>query len=346
MRYFFYGTLMDSDVLARVVGHPVPAERIANARISGFRRVRARNGSYPILLPADPADQVSGLVVEGLDANDACRLRAYEGPGYDLVPRHVVLEPDGRVVEALVFLPNERQAGSDAGWDLAAWQARDKADFWDSHFPMENDRDVQLVAREVPFQGFFRVARYRLRHGLYSGAMGGEIVREVFERGHAVAVLPYDPVHDTVVLIEQFRSGAYAAGRPAWLVEAIAGMIKPGEDAEDVARREAVEEANCRLLGKLEHVAGYFASPGGSDEHVDVYVGCCDTTGLGGVHGLPEEGEDIRVIVLGFEAAMERLSRGAIHASPPIIALLWLARERPRLRAAWRGRLAISQSGV
>ncbi|MCW5731529.1 MAG: gamma-glutamylcyclotransferase [Alphaproteobacteria bacterium] len=342
-RYFFYGTLMDPDVLARVLGRAVGRERLLPAQLPGFRRFRARQGSYPILVPGAPEDVVDGLLASGLDEADGARLLAYEGPGYDLLAKEVTLKADGRRVEALVFLPNERLAPSEQDWDLARWQALDKADFWDSHFAMDNGRDIQLVSREVPFQGYFRVARYRLRHRLYAGAMGGVIQREVFERGHAVAVLPYDPVRDAVVLIEQFRSGAYAAGRPAWLVEAIAGMIKPGENGEEVARREAVEEANCHLLGPLEHLAGYFASPGGSDEHVDVYAGCCDCTGLGGVHGLPEEGEDIRVLVLGFDAAMARLAAGRIHASPPIIALFWLARERERLRREWTGRLAISQ---
>ncbi|MCW5751558.1 MAG: gamma-glutamylcyclotransferase [Alphaproteobacteria bacterium] len=344
-RYFFYGTLMDPDVLGRVLGRAVRREQRLPAQLLGFRRFRARHGSYPILVAGAQEDVVDGLLVSGLGAADGARLLAYEGPGYDLVEMEVTLSADGRRLKAMVFLPNERLAPSDRDWDLARWQALDKADFWDSHFPMDNNQDVELVSREVPFQGYFRVARYRLRHRLYAGGMGGVIQREVFERGHAVAVLPYDPVRDAVVLVEQFRSGAYAAGRPAWLVEAIAGMIKPGEDGEEVARREAVEEADCHLLGPLQYVAGFFASPGGSDEHVDVYVGCCDCTGLGGVHGLPEEGEDIRVLVLGFDAAMARLAEGRIHASPPIIALLWLARERERVRREWAGRLAISQAG-
>ena len=191
------------------------------------------------------------------------------------------------------------------------------------------------ISREVVFRGYFRVERHTVRHALFAGGMTGNIVREVFERGHAAAVLPYDPVRDAVVLIEQFRVGAYAAGKPAWLVEIVAGIIEDGETAADVARREAAEEAGL-ALGALEPIADVFASPGGSTETVALFCARCDTGVAGGIHGVAAEGEDIRVIVRPFAGILDDLRDGAIRSAPALIALQWLALNRDRLRDAWR----------
>ena len=196
--------------------------------------------------------------------------------------------------------------------------------------------DVEVVGKETLFQGYFRIDRYRLRHKLFGGGFGHEIRREVFERGHAAAVLPYDPVRDQVVLIEQFRIGPFAKGVSPWLIETIAGIIDEGETAEEVAYREAVEEAGCKLIPPLRPIFGFFPTPGACSEHIDLFLGRCDSTGLGGVHGLPDEGEDIRVLVLPFVQAMEILDQGHIANVAAIVALQWLARHRDEVRAHWR----------
>ncbi|SPW32349.1 ADP-ribose pyrophosphatase [Edwardsiella tarda] len=92
--------------------------------------------------------------------------------------------------------------------------------------------------------------------------MSGEVVREVFERGHAAVLLPYDPRRDEVVLIEQLRIPAYDSSATPWLLEMVAGMIEPGESVEQVARREALEEAGI-TVGRCRPVLSYLASPGG-----------------------------------------------------------------------------------
>ena len=108
------------------------------------------------------------------------------------------------------------------------------------------DSRVHILDKTVCYDGFFRIERYRLRHQLFRGGWSREITRELFERGHAAAVLPYDPLLDAVVLIEQFRIGALETPGDPWLLEIVAGVIdKPDETPEDVVRREAVEEANC-----------------------------------------------------------------------------------------------------
>lgn len=206
--------------------------------------------------------------------------------------------------------------------------------------PLENEppmhaSDVEILARDTCFQGYFRIDRYRLRHRLHGGGWSGEMTRELFERGHAVAVVPYDPMADAVVLIEQFRVGAYAAGFPCWLTEIVAGIIDEGETPEAVARRETVEEAGCTILD-LVPVCRYMASPGGTSESVTLFCGRVDSTGVGGIHGLPDEHEDIRVEVVPWAEARRRLDEDRIGNAVTIIALQWLALHRDALRQRWR----------
>jgi ADP-ribose pyrophosphatase len=202
---------------------------------------------------------------------------------------------------------------------------------------MDEEPEIEVIAKETPFQGYFRIDRYRLRHRLFAGGMSHTLVREVFERGHAAALLPYDPVLDRVVLIEQFRIGAYAAGRDPWLLEIVAGIIEEGETADDVVRRETLEEAGLEVVGELQPIADYFVSPGASTETVVVFCGRVDAGKAGGIHGHADEGEDIRVLALSFDDAMARLAAGQIDNSPGIIALQWLALNRERLRRKWLG---------
>lgn len=194
---------------------------------------------------------------------------------------------------------------------------------------------VEVMHRSTTYRGFFRVDRFRLRHRLFAGGMSQAVTREVFERGDAVAVLPYDPVRDAVVLVEQFRIGAFAREQSPWLMEIIAGTIEKGERPDAVARREAQEEAGLEL-GRLERVLTTFLSPGGSTERLTVYCAEARVPEASSVHGLPEEGEDIRVHPLPADQALKLLRDGAIVSAPAVIALLWLASQRERLRALWQ----------
>lgn len=195
--------------------------------------------------------------------------------------------------------------------------------------------DVQVLTHETCHDGFFRLERYTVRHRLFEGGWSRPARREVLERGHAAAVLPYDPVRDRVVLVEQFRIGALHDPRGPWLIETVAGMIEPGETPEAVVRREAVEEAGCELE-ELVPVGTYYVTPGGASERIHLYCGRVDASGVGGVHGLPEEGEDIRVLTPTFDEAWAMLERGEIRVATPLIALQWLALNRQALRARWR----------
>ena len=187
--------------------------------------------------------------------------------------------------------------------------------------------DVEIVERQTVFRGYFRIDRYRLRHRTFAGGWTGEMVREVFERGHAVAMLLYDPALDQVVLIEQFRIGAHAAGRPAWLLEIVAGIIGEGESVEEVARRETFEETGC-TAADLIAIGDYLPTPGGSRETVSLFCARVDARTAGGIHGLAHEHEDIRTVVMGAGEIIARLEDGHLDNSAIMIAVAWLARNR------------------
>lgn len=193
--------------------------------------------------------------------------------------------------------------------------------------------EVEAGAPEPAHAGFFAVNVHRLRHRRFDGGMSDPLTREVFVVGDAVTVLPYDPVRDRVLLIEQFRMGPFGRGDPLpWQLEAIAGRIDPGETPEDAARREAVEEAGL-VLGALEKVAEYYPTPGAVAEYLYSYVALCDLPdGVAGVFGAEGEGEDIKGHLLSFDRLVEVMAAGEIGNAPLLLTLLWLQRERARLR--------------
>lgn len=201
--------------------------------------------------------------------------------------------------------------------------------------PPPSDEKVDLVDHVVAFQGYFKVGRYSFRHSLFKGGQSPIIRREVFERGHAAAVLPYDPVRDEVVLIRQFRAGSYVAGLHPWGWETVAGIIEEGETPEAVVRRESVEEAGL-AIGDLIPMHNVVASPGAMSETCALFLGRADTANAGGVFGLESEGEDILVKVVPFTEARAMLDRGEIDNATAVIALQWLALHRADVRARWR----------
>ncbi|MGQ8707844.1 ADP-ribose diphosphatase [Serratia sp. TSA_198.1] len=194
--------------------------------------------------------------------------------------------------------------------------------------------DVEIIARETLYRGFFSLNLYRFRHRLFNGDMSPEVKREIFERGHAAVLLPYDPVRDEVVLIEQLRIAAIDTSSSPWLLEMVAGMIETGESVEDVCRREAQEEAGVEV-GRCKPVLSYLASPGGTSERLSIMVGEVDATTAEGIHGLEEEHEDIRVHVVSREQAYRWVEEGAIDNAASVIALQWLALHHESLRKEW-----------
>lgn len=191
----------------------------------------------------------------------------------------------------------------------------------------------KTIKKKRSYDGHFKVDQLIVQHELFAGGLSKELIREKVSRQNAVAVLPYDPIRDEVVLVEQFRVGALDDDNP-WLIEIIAGLVEEGEDYQEVAHREALEEANCKLED-LRHVASFFPTPGGFSELSHVYIGKTDAAGLEGICGLEEEGEDIRVHVVASDQAIDMLQQGKIRSAIPMIAMYNFMQLREVLHKEW-----------
>lgn len=194
--------------------------------------------------------------------------------------------------------------------------------------------DVKVIKKETLYKGFFELNKYYLTHPLFAGGESKVIAREVFERGHAAAVLPYDPIRDELVLLEQFRFPALETNDNPWLIEVVAGIVEDGEKIEDVCHREALEEAGIRLTN-LTQIQSYLASPGACTERIHVYLAQVDASTASGIHGLENEAEDIKVLRVPFKTAVEWLGEGKIDNSTAIIALQWLMLNKQKVLDNW-----------
>jgi len=194
--------------------------------------------------------------------------------------------------------------------------------------------DVNIIRKESLYKGFFEYNRYHFTHKLFAGGDSEVIAREVFERGHAVAVLPFDPINEELVLLEQIRFPAMETTDNPWLIEVVAGIIEPGEDLEEVCHREAQEEAGITLTN-LTKISSYLASPGACTERIHVYLGRVDASTAVGIHGLDSEAEDIKVLRVPLKQAIKWLEEGKIDNSTAIIAIQWLLLNKHRVLRDW-----------
>ena len=198
-------------------------------------------------------------------------------------------------------------------------------------------RKIECQKTEILADAYFRYEQLTLRTETFAGTLSPPYKREVLRSGPAVVVLLYDPVAQQLILIEQFRVGAYVNNLPsAWILECVAGLVEEGETGEATARREAKEETGCDVR-RLEFTGAYLSSPGLSDELVSIYVGEVDAAQAGGVHGHVGEGEDIRTVIFTVDEALAAADRGAVVNIMAQVALLWFARHGETLRQRWLG---------
>ena len=195
--------------------------------------------------------------------------------------------------------------------------------------------DCQLHKKEVLYHGFFSMERYSLSYKSFDGSVIGPVEREIFERGMAAAVIPYDPVNDKLVLIEQFRPGCLVPNEPTpWSVEIVAGIIDAGEDGLTTVKREMVEETGL-ALSEVEKVYSFFTTPGGCTERIDLFVGRVDASLAGGIHGLATEGESIRVFTVSPDEALEMCNQGLIRNAIALVGIQYLYMNRSSLKSRW-----------
>jgi ADP-ribose pyrophosphatase len=195
-------------------------------------------------------------------------------------------------------------------------------------------QDVRVLEEQSAWSGHFAVRRLTLQHKRFAGGWSAPVLREVFDRGDAVAVLPYDPESDSLVMVEQFRPGAMRGRDSPWMLELIAGIVEAGEQDEDVVHREAMEEAACEL-SELLPIATYFPSAGACTEQVRMFCGRVTKAAVGELHGLEEEGEDILVHSVARVDALRMVEEDRIPNGHTLIALQWLHIHGEKLRERW-----------
>ena len=195
--------------------------------------------------------------------------------------------------------------------------------------------DVETTYTRTSAARHLRIDVFRFRHRLFSGEWSAARSSEVLRRGQAVAIVLYDPDRDRVVLVEQFRLAALLAGSSPWQLEAAAGLIDTEETPQAVAVRETREETGLVMIGDPVPIQRYLSSAGNSDEGIFLFCGRIDSTLAAGVHGVPEEHEDIRVVVKTLAEVEALLDAGAIESGHTLIGLYWLLRHRDRQRRLW-----------
>ncbi len=373
---FFFGSLRDPALLEVVLGRPVPPSAMVAATVPGHAAFRLEDEAYPALVPA-PGLDADGVLVTGVTPADRDRLAYYEEAEFGLAPIEVMTEDGpvqahyfrGTAKPRISAEPWDFDAWCTGRRAVAIEAAREYMDYMgrvpveeiDTYWPGIMIRAYQRAhaASAEPVQsqirsshepddvrihgivrtptGFLELQEMTLQHRRYDGGWTGNLSRTTVVWGDAVTLLPYDPHRDRVLLLEQFRPGAVARGdRNPWCIEVVAGRLDKEEPAEQTIRREALEEAGLEL-GRLEKIAAYYPSPGVVAELLTSFVGEADLEGPGGLHGLADEGEDIRTMVLSFDQAMAALAEGAINSAMGLVSLLWLAANRERLRAEWSG---------
>ncbi|QYK41133.1 MAG: NUDIX domain-containing protein [Paracoccaceae bacterium] len=364
--FFFYGTLCHLPLLRVVIGREPDA---VPAQLSGHAVRWAEGRDFPMIVETSGAE-APGLLVRGLTAEDRARLDFYEG-GFGYHTRVLSVTCATGSEAAQVYWPDPGLWQPGAPWRLTDWAAiwgdavaasagdvmalygrKPAAAVAARRWPMlvrgasrvraaaplpatlrrsPGAADVEVADRREAYANFFSVEEYDLRFRRFDGGHSATVTRAAFVSGDAVTVLPWDPLRDRVLLVEQFRAGPYVRGDAnPWSLEAIAGRVDPDESPEQAARREAVEESGLRLAD-LWPVAAYYPSPGAKTEYIYSFVAPCDLPdGAAGIGGVEGEAEDIRSHLVPFDRLLEMIGTGEVGNAPLILTAWWLAAERAR----------------
>lgn len=372
---FLFGTLRDDALRDLVLAHSAPAQA---AWLSDHAVTDAGDPGQPRLTPVSGA-KADGVLVE-LDDTALARLDFYEALfGFDRAVARVtgtsgpvdaqLYRPDiAATAGTRSWSLPEWQARYGAATRLAAAEvfalsAIHASEALRVRYPMllSHAASQTRAAQEAPAQSyrramqagdvisrqqmqpytyFFAVQVDDLQFRRFDGTLSPVVRRAGFVMADAVTVLPYDPVRDCVMVIEQFRYGPFIrSARNCWVLEPIAGRIDPGETPRDAALRETLEEARLTLADSdLMPIGGSYPSPGTISEYLFHFIALCDLPDSStGIAGLASEAEDIRSHILPFEAAMNLITTGEAQNGPLIQSLYWLALNRDRLRARVNG---------
>ncbi len=370
---FFYGTLCDRLLLNCVLGHD-GAQGCA-AEISDHAVFWVQGQGFPIIQPK-AGRSAKGLLCENLSDQDVARLQYYEA-GFDYHTKVLPVRVGEKSIQAKVFFPLPGAWAPGADWNLADWQqkygpaVRDVAaqimtDYRPDAPPVPPKRqsvlgqraqarlaagqdptpsragtpgveNIKIHSKTMPYDSFFAVQEVCINVPRFAGGTAADVDRAVFVSADAVSVLPYDPVTDRVLLIEQFRTAPFVRGDTnPWQLEPVAGRVDEGETYLEAARREMVEETG-KTAAQLIEIGRYYTSPGSLVEFMVSYIGLTDLPSEGSwMGGLVSEDEDICSHVIGYDTMLDWQAQGYLRNGPLLISTGWLALNRARLRRASR----------
>ena len=185
--------------------------------------------------------------------------------------------------------------------------------------------DVTIESREFLFRGFIQVEKVSFRHRLFNQPDYSPVIqRELIHRPEAAGVLLYNDQQQRFALIEQFRVGALNDSESAWQLEVIAGVLDGDEAPEDCIRRESLEESGCEVQ-QLQHLFSFYPSAGACSEFFHLYAAEVELPKMGGIFGMPDEGENIQLHLFDYSELGTLLRNGRLRNAPVIMALQWLA---------------------
>ena len=194
--------------------------------------------------------------------------------------------------------------------------------------------EARIIQKDRVFDGFFKMDELTIEHDTHEGG-SMTVKRLIFERGHAVAILGYDPARDQVLLVNEMRPGLLAAGDYPFNDSLPAGMIDKGEDEITAAKREMLEETGLVLKNPQLIHPGAYVSSGGTSERLALVFGTVDMASAGGVHGHASEGEDIKTVILTSDEFIQRAESGALKDMKSLVCAFWLAKNRDSIRTAY-----------
>ena len=202
--------------------------------------------------------------------------------------------------------------------------------------PQFKQNDVTILKEKLAYPGYCKVKQLDLQYAMFQGGKTHSIQRDLICRPPSISVLLVAPASEKVVMLEQFRLGAYGQLDSPWLLEIVAGVVDGNDtlSAEDniidTVYREIKEETGCEVLSLLP-ICNYLMSPGISNEYMHVFCAKVKAPSSGEIHGLSEEGEDIKIHVISMEDVFQCLAEGQIVSSPAVIAVQWLKLNRASL---------------
>lgn len=191
-------------------------------------------------------------------------------------------------------------------------------------------KKVLIDRKRYILDDFFKIEEAYLRFEQFNGEMSPLVRQLTLERGNSVAVLVFNRSTEKLILISQFRYPTYR-NDGGWTIEAIAGMVDPGETPEESARRELQEEIGLNI-DKLESITAFYPSPGGSSEKIHLYYSevSGEQANYKKTGGLRAVGEDIKVIELTLAGALAKIKTGEIADAKTIIGIYWLENRREK----------------